>query len=118
MLDLVGNPEDWFSHNKAHVNLDMRNPAICVCKQKICQSACASMQSHQHLAFFCLNCLIPSAVKLISQLYFMAELANLYWAMVGYPEEWLSHVLSNIVNYIEFSNISLNYRTKCIQDIK
>ena len=36
MSDVVGNPEDRFSHNEAHIILScvVRNPAACICEKE------------------------------------------------------------------------------------
>ena len=59
VLDLVGRPEDRFSHNKAHLSLVMRKLDFCICENK--------GAADQHLCFHFLNSTIPlSTISLLT----------------------------------------------------
>ena len=51
MSDLVGNPEDRFSHNEAHISLVMKKHVSNQSEQQKPISACTSAQSDRRLYF-------------------------------------------------------------------
>ena len=53
----------------------MRKPVYAICKQQRPRSACASVQSDQHLYFRCLDSIIP----LVS----LSEISSLYLAFIA-----------------------------------
>ena len=55
MPDLVGNPEDRFSHDVAHtldyMSLVMRKPALCIYKNKEADQLHSNCEADQRLCF-------------------------------------------------------------------
>ena len=49
--ELVGNPEDRFSHNEAQLSLVIRKPAFCLCENKGTNQLHSNYAAEQHLWF-------------------------------------------------------------------
>ena len=107
VLDLVGNPEDRFCHEEAHIlagnlSLVMRKPGFCICVNKDADQLRGNREADQHLCFRYMDSTILLILNFKSLTILCGCTAQFVWNLVGNPEDRFSHYeahLSVIIKY-------------------
>ena len=113
MPELVGNPEDRFSHNEAHIILVIRNPALRIlCKNKETKKEIRCVVIAQLLIRACIfDSLIQFLVFLNTKFATSSRLLCLYSRVVSdLIENPIYHVFSRRVSILLQANLSLVIR--------